>query len=85
MCHPRSQNDRKREGRHWRNKNFSDFRSASGYRLLEGRRGLREEKLQGSLEVEAEGPLYRASHVLEDWVLLTWIWNVPPPWGTPQI
>ena len=21
---------------------------------------------------------YRASHVLEDWVLLTWIWNVPP-------
>ena len=24
--------------------------------------------------------LYRASHVLEDWVLLTWIWNVPPPY-----
>ena len=21
---------------------------------------------------------YRASHVLEDWVLLTWIWVVPP-------
>ena len=23
--------------------------------------------------------IYRVSHVLEDWVLLTWIWNVPPP------
>ena len=23
--------------------------------------------------------LYRASHVLVDWVLLTWIWDVPPP------
>ena len=22
---------------------------------------------------------YRASHVLVDWVLLTWIWDVPPP------
>ena len=22
---------------------------------------------------------YRASHVLLDWVLLTWIWDVPPP------
>ena len=22
--------------------------------------------------------IYRASHVLEDWVLLTWIWDVPP-------
>ena len=24
-------------------------------------------------------PSYRASHVLVDWVLLTWIWDVPPP------
>ena len=23
--------------------------------------------------------LYRASHVLVDWVLLTWIWDVPLP------
>ena len=23
--------------------------------------------------------IYRASHVLVDWVLLTWIWDVPPP------
>ena len=22
---------------------------------------------------------YRASHVLVDWVMLTWIWDVPPP------
>ena len=25
------------------------------------------------------GATYKASHVLIDWVLLTWIWNVPPP------
>ena len=23
---------------------------------------------------------YRASHVLVDWVLLTWTWDVPPTW-----
>ena len=36
------------------------------------------ELMLGNLVI-ASTLLYRASHVLEDWVLLTWIWNVPSP------
>ena len=29
--------------------------------------------------------MYRASHVLADWVLLTWIWGVPPGWWAATV